>query len=301
MTIERDEYDVFLESWEPGDRLRHATLPQNINDPFIRKRLFDDSTGRAPVERTPFAPGLKIMATDELVVRAYDFFQGRQADWAEQFRDYVLSKGMSAQKLDTFVTSFAQSWVDGKKRRQYSPEMLAIKASIRDFDRICHPAYAGRFVLNPVDAGVAPLLNPTEMAAIFEANRGLIDAFMPDYIDHLGNDGPGALDEVYVRRGVYMPSINAVRRELHHLSSYSLALGPVEQFAQTWTTATRDNGVPSIFSAPLAAIQDRVVAFAPFIAGMDLSQLEFVVAPPIEKMKLRDDGVHGEVHEFSFR
>jgi hypothetical protein len=59
--------------------------------------------------------------------------------------------------------------------------------------------------------------------------------------------------------------------------------------------------VPSIFSAPLPAIQDRVVAFAPFIDGIDLSQLEFVIVPPVEEMPLQNDGVHGEIHEFSFR
>jgi hypothetical protein len=156
-------------------------------------------------------------------------------------------------------------------------------------------------VVNAVDDSVPPLLAPTEMAAIFEANNGLIEAFLPDYVDHLGDEGPGSLDDLYVRRGVYMSAVDRVRRELHYLSSYSLTLGPVEQFAQTWTLATRDVGEPSIFSGPLPAIQHRVVAFAPFIEGMDLSQLEFVVAPPVEEMPLQDDGVHGGIHEFSFR
>lgn len=180
--------------------------------------------------------------------------------------------------------------------------MLAIKASIRDYDRLCHSG-ARQFVTNEVDDGVPALLTPAEMRAIFEANSGLIDAFMPDYVDYLGRDGPGCLDDLYVRRGVYMPSVVAAefRRELHYLSSYSLTVGPVEQFARTWTPVTRDNGTPTIFSAPLPAIQDRIVALAPFIEGMDLSQLEFVVAPPIEEMPLRDDGEYNGIREFSFR
>jgi hypothetical protein len=301
MTTERDEYDVFLESWEPGVRLRHATLPQYLSDPLIRKRLFDDTLGSGPVERAPFAPGQKAMADDEIVARAYAFFQDRHTKWADHFRDYVLSRDVPEQKFDIFVTSFAQSWVDGKKRRQDSPEMLAIKVSIRDLDRLRDPTQAGRFVINAVDDSVMPLLSPTEMAAIFEANSGLVEAFLSDYVDHLGHEGPDSFGDIYVRRGVYMPSTDTVRRELHYLSSYSLALGPVEQFAQTWTPTTRNNGVPSIFSAPVVAIQDRIVAFAPFIAGMDLSQLEFVVAPPVEEMILHDDGRHGDICEFSFR
>ncbi|MCS3479357.1 hypothetical protein M2212_006203 [Bradyrhizobium elkanii] len=297
---EPNEYDLFLQTWEPGARLVHASLPQNLSDPFSRKRLLDDSTGSAPVARTPFAQGQKVMASEETIARAYEFFRERHVRWSAEFRDYVLARNVPEEKLDAFVTSFATLWIDGRKRRQDSPEMLAIKASIRDFDRLCRPDHAGRFVINPID-GAVPLFTPTEMAAIFEANNGLIDAFLPDYVDHLGDDGPGSLDDLYVRRGVYMPAVDRVRRELHYLSSYSLTLGPVEQFAQTWTPATQGIGEPSIFSAPLPAIQHRVVAFAPFIAGMDLSQLEFVVAPPIEEMPLQDDGVHGGIHEFSFR
>ncbi|MBX5218770.1 hypothetical protein HJC04_00110 [Rhizobium sp. NLR8a] len=296
-----DDYDVFLETWEPGERLRHLTLPQNLRDPYMRQRLLDDSSGVAPVERVPFATGPKVMASDELIIRSHDFFKDSQKKWSAEFNDYVLGKGVAPAKLDTFLSGFTELWVDGLKRRQDSPEILAIKASIRDFDQFCYPSQAGRFVINAVDQSVVPLFTPAEMAAIFQANNGLIEAFLPDYLDHLGHEGPGSLDELYVRRGVYMPTQDAFRRELHYLSSYSLGLGPVEQFAQTWTPATRGSGIPSIFSAPLPAIQDRVVAFAPFIENMDLSQLEFVVAPPVEEMPLEDHGMFGNIREFSFR
>ena len=59
--------------------------------------------------------------------------------------------------------------------------------------------------------------------------------------------------------------------------------------------------MPCIFSAPLAAIQDRIVAFAPFIRGMPLDQLEFVVAPPVEEMGLRYLGVFSGIHEYGFK
>lgn len=283
---ERDEYDIFLDTWGPGERLRHATLPQNLSDPFTRQRLFEDSSGAAPVERTAFCDGPKVMVAEELIARDLNFFVDRQKKWSADFRDYVLKKGVPSSKLDTFIISFAQTWVDGRKRRQDSPEMLAIKASIRDFDLLCTPSMAGRFVINPVDEGISPLFTPTEMAVIFQANYGLLGAYLPDYLDHLCDEGPSSLDELYVRRGVYMAKPEAVRRELHYLSSYSLALSPVEQFAQTWTPSTRGAGIPSIFSAPIAAVQDRVVAFAPFIENMDLAQLEIVVAPPVEEMPL---------------
>lgn len=297
---ELEDYDVFLETWQPGERLRHASLEQNLADPFVYKRLLDDSTGAAPVERTAFAEGFKAMEAGELLSRAYQFFEDHQAKWAGEFRDYVLDKGVPEAKFDTFVRSVATEWVDGRKRRQDSPEMYAIKVSIRDYDRNRHPAAFGKYVIEEVDDRVPRLFSPEEMAVIFEANGGLIDAFMPDYIDHLDSGSLSSLGDLYVRRGVRMPSIDSVRRELHYLSSYSLAIGPVEQFAQTWTSATRDTGIPSIFSAPIAAVQHRVVAFAPFIADMDLSQLELVVAPPTEETALRDDGSYGGIREFSF-
>jgi hypothetical protein len=244
---EPDELDLFLQSWEPGERLVHASLSQNLNDPFVRKGLFDDSTGSASVARTPFSQGQKVMAKEELIARAYHFFQDRHEGWAAHFRDYVLHRSVPEDKFNTFVTFFAKLWVDGSKRRQKSMEALAIKASIRDFDRLCYPTHAGRFVIYPVADSVSPLFTPTEMAAIFAANNGLIEAFLPCYLDRLGNEGPGSLSDLYVRRGVYMTAVDTVLRELHYLSSYSFTLGPVEQFAQTWTPAMQGVARPPSF------------------------------------------------------
>jgi hypothetical protein len=297
----RDDYDVFLDSWEPGAILTYATLSPNLNDPVARQRMLDDSTGRADLPRSAYTPGIKLIAPPERALRGWEFFEAHHFEWSTHFRDRVENADIDADKLDLFIQSFSTLWVDGRSRRQDTPEMMGIKAAIREHDRAYHLRHAGRFVLAPVDDDIAPTFTPTEMAAIFEANASLLDVLIPDYLDHLGNNGPTSINEIYVRRGVYMPSVSELRTELHYLSSYSFALGPVEQFAQTWTNATRDAGVPSIFSAPLPAVQKRVVAFAPFIAGMDLRQLELVVAPPIEPTPLRCLGEHGGIHEFEFQ
>lgn len=91
-----------------------------------------------------------------------------------------------------------------------------------------------------------------------------------------------------------------LRQELHYLSSYSLALSPVEQFAQTYTKSTQNVGVSCIFAAPLPAIQKRVVAFAPFIKNMDLRQMELVVAPPIERTTMTYAGEWDGIREYQF-
>jgi len=299
---QNDDYDIFLETWEPEDNLLHATLPQNLSDPFIRDRLFSDSRDHGPVIRSNYAPGQKIMDEKEVEVRGYDFFLQHHEEWASHFKDYVLNEGVQEEKFNLFIAYFSKLWIDGKKRRQDSPEMLSVKASIRAYDKLYYPGCAGRFVIETVQESVQPLLSHQEMKAIFEANSGLINALLPDYIDYLSDEGPGSLGDLYVRRGVHMPPQDSlVRCERHYLSSFSLAIGPVEQFACTWTPKTQGTGTPSIFSAPLGAIQNRIIAFAPFIKSMDLSQLEIVVAPPVEKMCLQDDGLHGDIREFSFQ
>lgn len=297
---DHDEYEIFLENWEPSGLLRHATRPQNLSDPLIRKRLADDSSGQAGVERTLRARGYKAMTREEIAVRAYDFFQSRQNEWAAHFKDHVLNAGVAEKKFDVFTTCFAQFWTDGKKKRQDSTEIQSIKASIRNFDLIHHAKDVDRFVVNSVDISVSSLLSAEEMRAIFDANYGLIDAFMPEYIDAMGHDGPGSLDNLYVRRGVYRDLPGKILKELNYLSSYSLALSLVEQFAQPLKKNSLKHEIPCIFSAPISAVQKRIVAFAPFIEGMDLSQMELVTAPPVEEIVLRDDGEHGGIHEFSF-
>ena len=95
----------------------------------------------------------------------------------------------------------------------------------------------------------------------------------------------------------------AFLEELHYLSSYSLASGPVELFAQT-QGKRKCCGLPCIFSAPVPAVQQRVVAFAPFIAGMQLDQLEFVVAPPVHPTRIKHHGDYGppaaRISEYEF-
>lgn len=280
----------------------HAIIDSNVNDPIVRERLLLDMTGDAPVERTPFTEGFKAIDEYEKIVRGYEYFIAKQDDWADEFRVRLIEEGIPEQKVDRFLTCFAQMWVDGNKRRQHSPEMMSIKAAIRDFDRTAHKRAAGRFVINQVADDIDPMFDFDEMSVIFRTNELLVETFIPGYLDFLGNNGPSSINNLYIRRGVHMPKVESfLRRELHYLSSYSFALTPVEQFAVTWTQETKEGGVSCIFSAPLPAVQKRIVAFAPFIKAMDLNQLELVVAPPIEEMPLTYNGEHGRIHEFSFR
>lgn len=297
----RDDYDVFLDTYEPSRQLRHATLDAYLNDPVMRQRLLDGGDDPEAIARTAWGPGTKVMDAEESIARLADFFEDVQPKWAEHFHDLVLSNGFPEEKLEQIEEAFRTDWIDGLSRRQSSDTMMALKASIRDHDRERFKARAGRYVLNSVPDDVDALLTPGQVRILFEANSNLLQAFIPDYQDQFDDLNFAGVGNLYVRRGVHMPQpTDLIRRELHYLSSYSLSLGPVEQFARTWTKATLTTGVPMIFSAPLPAVQERVVAFAPFIARMDLSQLELVVAPPVDETPLAPEGEFGGIHEYAF-
>lgn len=295
-----DEYDVFLDDWEPGGLFHHATSAPYVNDPVVRQRLLEDSTGSSDAVRTPNVSGYKSMGTEERIVRGLNFFKKHSADWSNQFRNQLINAGLNVENVDAFIRAFARTWVDGRGRRQSSVEMLAIKAAISEHDRTFRAHVAGAYVKERLVTGIQPLFSPDEMKELFSVNERLLDALIPEYLDHLGSDGPGSINHLYVRRGANMPELPDIREELHYLSSYSLALGPTEMFAQTLSPSAKRPGTPCIFSAPLPAVQQRVVAFAPFIKGMGLRQLELVIAPPLERVQLEDIGVHGAIHEFKF-
>ncbi|MGY8684959.1 hypothetical protein Q2941_45535 [Bradyrhizobium sp. UFLA05-153] len=65
--------------------------------------------------------------------------------------------------------------------------MRAIKVSIRNLDRLRYPIRPGKWVITPVDDSVSPFFTEDEMGVILDANNGLIEGLLPDYIDCLGD------------------------------------------------------------------------------------------------------------------
>ena len=139
----RDEYDLFLDTWEPSNLLKYSTLSSNLYDPFIHDRLIVDPSAKGEVERTPFLPGVKLMTEEEARLRKFDFLKSNQDNWSDDFRARLLDEGLDEESVDSFIHSFSTLWIDGSNLRQSSPEMLAIKASIRDHDRFFHSQHAG--------------------------------------------------------------------------------------------------------------------------------------------------------------
>lgn len=301
MSGEIDEYDLFLETWKPSQLFEHATLDSNLFDPLAQERLLEDVEATGSVQRAANVERIKTIDNREQRLRQFGFFVRTQTAWADDFCQRLCESGITDDKVDSFIRAMATDWVDGKRRRQYSDLMLSIKASIQNHDRAKHRNFAGRYVINAVSDDVEPLFTEGEMACVFAVNRDMLEAYMASYLGEFDADIGCSINNVYVRRGVGMPNKpGELREELHYLSSYSLAVTPAEKFAQTSTFETNGQAVPCIFSAPLPAIQDRVVAFAPFIKGMDLDQLELVVAPPVLPMPLHECGTFGGVVEYEF-
>jgi hypothetical protein len=186
VTSERDDFDVFLDTWEPGPILNYATLPPNLNDPMVRLRLLDDSTGVADLTRTANASGMKVIGDEEGVLRGYEFFKTHQPKWSAHFRDQVESAGVDADKLDSFIRSFSTHWLDGRRRRQDSPLMMGIKAAIRDHDRVYHAQNAGRFVLSPVNDAKA------KAAGVYKGRKPSVDVLQVRALKQEGI-GPSAI------------------------------------------------------------------------------------------------------------
>jgi len=292
---------VTSKNFQPGELLVFTCEPQNIDDPFYRARLFTDYPAEGLVERAESIPGVrKSVSEQEAEVRKLDYVKKAQPEWAKHFDDYVLGEGVCPTKLEAYKRCFVSDWVDGKTRRQNSETIMRIKSSLIEHDREYHQGYPENFVINRHEFDQPPLFEPGEVAAIYKANEGLIEALLPDWLDELGYDGPECLGNTYVRRGVYLPEAPTELKEYNYLSSYSLCVSPAEQFSDTRGESAIDDGIRCLFSGPVGCVQQRIVAFAPFIEGMSLDQMELVVAPPVRPIQLKNGGEYGGILELTF-
>ena len=301
MPSDHDSYDVFLETWQPSRHLEHACLPSYIDDLGAQERLMQDIEAVGDVPRMKkHAAGYNGMQDDEAHLRRLAFLQEHQHDWAADFGERMISYGVRAERLETFIDGMANTWTRGFADRQQSPLMRSVKSSIQAHDRLLHQGTAGKFVIDDSDFGFEPLFDPKETAYLFLTNSEMLQYAIPDYLEALYGDQSGATDKLYARRGICMPhEPEADRKEASYLSSFSLAIGPTELFAQTMGRRICTQ-IPCIVSCPIAALHDRVVAFAPFIKGMTLDQMEIVVAPPIRATPLHLHGKFGDIREYTF-
>lgn len=294
-------YEEWLENWTPSRHLQHACLPANLDDPYAINRLREDVEAEGDVPRFAKSPGTYNAAPDdEALARQLGFLQKHQAAWSQDFWGRMVSKGVRTDRLTTFINGMAEDWVKRYAVRQKSPVMLALKASIQAHDRFVHRGMAGHYVIDDSDFGVPPLFDCVETAQLFQVNMDILSYAMADYVEAVYGNHSGSTDRLFLRRGVCMPHEPTPDRvEASYLSSYSLSIGTTELFSQTKGSQFCDQ-IPCIFSCPIMAIHDRVIAFAPFIRNMSLDQMEFVVAPPVKTTPMKLHGTFSGIREYAF-
>lgn len=279
------EYGEFLDTWEPTDLLKHTIQNANLFDPVAQAQLLADVTGHGTIPRQIKGRGYNKISDEEALLRQLSFFEGNQKKWSIDFNQRLLDEGVREARLATFIDAMTNIWTDGKKRQE-DIVMQRLKTGIYLHDRLFHANTAGKYVINGVDGSLDPLFDPIEVETLFRVNENMLELHLAEYIQSLHGDRDGSINWLHVRRGVCMPYLpKQYLEEAHYLSSYSLASGPAELFAQTHGRGTC-NGIPCIFSGPVPAIQTRVIAFTPFIENMTVDQIEFVVAPPVKAMPL---------------
>lgn len=294
---EDPSYDEFLETFDPNDypALVHAISEPYVHDDLAFSRLIKHaSEGEKLLEREAYRQGKKKMTFEEAGLRRLDFFIAHQEAYSRDLRERLLEGGISGQQIDSYMSAFAEFWIDGRKRRLDSPEMQSVMTSVVEHDRARHQPQASACVANTPRQDIAPLFTPSQMARVFDANSNMLENVLYRYFQLLDDNRTQSINRTYARRGMYCEEKPGdYWREQHYLSSYSLATTVPEQFSQTHTSATTGKGTPTIVSTPIPAIQHRVVAFAGFIESMDLDQMELVVAPPLSRLQVRRIGSHG--------
>ena len=292
-----DSYEAFLHTFDPNDypALVFASSESYVYDPLTLRRLIrHGSIGEKSIDRDLYRSGIKYIGPEEVEIANLNFFRETQAEHSKELRERLLSVGVADACIDRYMQAFSTLWVGTRSQRLKSPQMLEVMASIVKHDRALHGGSAGRYVVHRPYADVPPLFSPEQMAAVFQANSDMLETTLYAYSMLLPDSSSWSINRVYVRRGMHRATdIPPVWSEQQYLNSYSLTVTVPEQFAQTQSSGTRQSGIPTIVSACLPSVQDRVVAFAGFVEGMTVDQAELVVAPPVREIAVRYLGTHG--------
>lgn len=289
-----------LESWTPPEYLLWATNELNLSDAFVFERMMSEGRASSHI-RVTHTPGVKTTSSDEDKYRKLDFFRSTQGEWSAEFRSRLEAK-IDPDLVSKFLNGITSEWIDGRKARHDSQIMQSLKASIQNYDREIHGSKAQEFVLEVIPNTVAPLFDVYDMRNLYEINSSMLEAYMGEYLVELNSHLISSISDLIVRRGIFAEKPTKEHLvELNLLSSYSLSLSASEQFAVTYTSRTKAIGEATIIGCAFPEIQNRVIAFAPFIPGMKIDQLELILPPPVNIAHLTPLKSWGEVTEYVFK
>lgn len=290
-------YEEFLDQWEETDLLRFATLEQNLHDPYIESMIHNASGVGDKIIRSQYTNGKQTTELAEATLRKFEFIESNRESYQQDFMERLLAIGIDQTRIDVFLDAITNEWTDGGRNLG---TMERVKASIQRHDAVYRKQRTEIFVRNSIPESVKPFFDIQETQAVFDTNSNMLTNFFEDYILAVYGEREGSINRITVRRGIHTCTLlsQGLRFEENQLCSFSLALTTSEKFSQV--TRKIKNGYCCILSTDLPVIQDRVIAFAPFIPKMCIKQMEFVVAPPLEPQQIIYSGEFEGIHEFTF-
>lgn len=281
---------------EISELTKYIELEKYIFDPFYEHRYVQAaSNGLADIARDPGKPGIKAVSETESIVSGYSFFEEKKEKMRQDYLERLTCSVISDEKVQRFIKIISEFWYDGRKGRTTSDDIWEIKKSIRDY--LFERGDNKKFTIKDENRNIKPLFTTYEMGHLLRVTHEMFDHYMQDYLQSRPDYLENSINRIYIHRGIRIDELlsDGDYYEYDYINSYSLAQSVPEQF-----TAIAKNGhFRAMIGGCVNDFSDQILAFAPFIPGMDIQQLELCIIPGIYPFRIRYDGEYSDIHEYT--
>jgi hypothetical protein len=288
--------DEDLTEIEISDLTKYSELEKYIFDPFYEHRYVKAaSNGLTDIARDPGKPGPKAVSKTESLVSGYSFFEENKEKMRQDYLDRLTSSVISEEKVLRFIKIIAEFWYDGRPERTTSDDIWEIKKSIRNY---CIERTGGtKFAVKDENRDIKPLFETYEMGHLLKVTHEMFDHYMQDYLQSRQDYLENSSNRIYIHRGIRIDELlsEGDYYEYDYINSYSLAQSVPEQF----TAIARNGKFRTMIGGCVNDFSDQILAFAPFIPGMNIQQLELCIIPGIYPLRVRYDGEYSGINEYT--
>lgn len=271
-------------------------LPQYSYLEVMTNRFLDAAhTVDEDIRRAQNIPGTrKTVDQDEISLDNLEFFIRKKEIMAADFMGELKNR-ISKKKAELFCTVIRDYWSDSYRFRKGS-EVERLIVSIRE--------YLLTFIDNKKEPiqNIQPFTEPAsftifEIQKILNVNKELLYQYLHEWMEGHHEYLDLGFGDLFFRRGLCLEKMQQESDqywEFAYLNSYSFATSASEKFAQ-W----KETAFPTIVSTRYEKICDRVLFFGPFIPGMPDFQLELGVIPSSSPQRIKFDGKHGDMYDYT--
>lgn len=278
-----------------SDLTRYAELEKYLFDPFYEHRYVQAAShGLADIARDPGKVGNKAVSDTENLVSGYAFFDKNKEKMREDYLDRLTSF-IDEDKVQRFIKTVTTHWYDGRPSRTTSDDIWEIKKSIRN--NLIERTSNTKFTMKDENRDVEPLFETNELGHLLHVTHQMFDHYIQDYLQSRPDYLETSSNRIYIHRGIRINELPPEDDyyEYDYINSYSLAQSVPEQF-----TAIAKNGQFRVMiGGCVNDFSDQILAFAPFIPGMDVQQLELCIIPGFNPLRIRYEGEYSGVHEYT--